>query len=145
VTAHARAPIEVVFAIVAENDFASWSPTIDDCGILKDNESAPGGVGTIRMMRAKDAPMEAKEVINLYWPPYIHGYRILEGAGVIDHQGLVSLVPTADGTQIAWHLTGNCADPSTLDALRAYCGPALGQLAEDLAAEAERRVAQQAG
>jgi hypothetical protein len=139
----AAAPIEVVFATVSDHEsYANWS-TCDESFLEREGTPQRNGLGAVRVLRdltSLDVPIDVKEIINHYWPPYLLGYRVLDQSIVRDHQGIVLLEKIDDDhTRLTWHMTASAADPSMVDALRGDLGVGVRHLVGNVCAEAERR------
>jgi Polyketide cyclase / dehydrase and lipid transport len=140
----ADAPIEVVFETVTDHEsYADWS-SCDEAYLEVEGSPERNGFGSVRVFRdttsIKDGVLAVKEITNHYWPPYLHGYRVLDPSVVRHHQGFVLLEPVGDNqTKITWHMTSSPVDANAAEVLRPQLGAGVRTLVADLAAEAARR------
>jgi Polyketide cyclase / dehydrase and lipid transport len=144
VEAVAEAPIEVVFAAVTDHEsYAGWT-SCDESFLETKGDPEPNGFGSVRVLRdttsLEDDVIDIKEVTNHYWPPYLHGYRVMDTSLVRDHQGIVLLERLGDDrTKAVWHMVSTPVDPALADVLRPQFAAGIEQLVHDLCAEAGRR------
>ena len=149
VEAIADAPIEVVFATVTDHEsYAEWT-TCDESFLEVKGDSEANGFGSVRVLRdrtsLKDGVIDVKEVTNHYWPPYLHGYRVVDTSIVRDHQGIVLLERLGDGrTKAVWHMVATPVDSAMAEVLRPQLAAGIEGLVNDLCAEAGRRHARAA-
>jgi hypothetical protein len=150
VEAIADAPIEVVFATVTDHESYAYWTSCDEAFLEVKGNPEPNGFGSVRVLRdntsLKNDVIDIKETTNHYWPPYLHGYRVLDTSLVRDHQGIVLLECLGEHrTRAKWHMVSTPVDPTLADVLRPQFAAGIEQLVNDLCAEAGRRHASDAG
>lgn len=108
-TAVAAAPIEVVWARVA--DISTWSQwgKWDETTRVRDGEPEPDGVGAWRRFR-RGRRVHTEEVVA-FEPPHRLAYEVLEGLPVRDYHAEVTLEPVGGGTRIRWVADFDGANP----------------------------------
>lgn len=137
----ANAPIAVVFAVLA--DASGWSgwTRISETTLEHDGDSAPDGVGAIRLFRT--GPIRSREQVTGYEPPAAgqarFAYRLLSGLPVKSYQAEVVLTADGDATDIDWSATFTPGPPGTRRLMAGFLRSTVGQIATGLVAEAERR------
>jgi hypothetical protein len=108
-TAVAAAPIDVVWARVA--DITTWSQwgQWDDTTRERDGVPAPDGVGALRRFR-RGRRVHTEEVVAFDAPRRL-AYEVREGLPVRDYHAEVTLEPVGGGTRIRWVADFDGANP----------------------------------
>lgn len=138
-TITARAPIEQVWALIA--DARGWSrwARLSTSALERQGEREPDGVGAIR--RFTTGPLVSREEVVAFEPPRRLVYTLLSGMPLRDYRGEVTLDPTPDGgTRITWRSTFEPRYPGTGWLLVGFMRMVLGDYARRLAAAAARGV-----
>ncbi len=98
---------EQCWEIVSDhNGWQNWCPMIAESTLISEGDGEPNGLGAKRKLR-DDQGGGFAEVINIYSKPRLFGYHICEEAPLKDHQGIISLTPTSEGTEILWFMSAN--------------------------------------
>lgn len=84
----------------------NWLSMIAESVLLSEGEGEPNGLGARRRFTDTQGGSFV-ESINIYAKPRLFGYHICEEAPLKDHQGVISLTPTQDGTEIIWFMSAN--------------------------------------
>jgi hypothetical protein len=138
-TATTTAPIELAFGVLDEHDrYAEWCRRWDQSSV----ENASSGLGVRRAFRNGVNGNVYREEVNLYWPPRMLGYCMLDDDVLADHQGIVVLTPTDEGTEIFWQFTANIATGSNLAPDVDAMNRSMQEVVDDFAAACERRQAE---
>jgi hypothetical protein len=133
--------MEAVFEVLADHErYAEWCRQWDQSTV----EAGHTGVGTRRSLRNGSNGNVYREEVNLYWPPRMLGYRMLDEDVLADHQGVVVLTPAGPGTEIFWQFSANIAPGSNLVPDEPAMTRSLQGVVDDLAAECVRRQADSA-
>ena len=108
-TTVAAAPIEAVWARVA--DITTWSQwgQWDETTRERDGVPAPDGVGAHRRFR-RGRRVHTEEVVA-FQPPLRLAYEVREGLPVRDYHAEVVLEPVGGGTRITWTSAFDGANP----------------------------------
>jgi hypothetical protein len=108
-TAVAAAPIDVVWARVA--DITTWSQwgQWDETTRVSEGVPAPDGVGTLRRYR-RGRRVHTEEVVA-FEAPHRLAYEVREGLPVRDYHAEVVLEPVGGGTRISWTADFDGANP----------------------------------
>ena len=104
ITAVSSAPIETVFAVIADAPgWSRWNRAIRRAAWEVEGVPAPGGVGAVRALGAAKGPL-SRERIVAFDPPRHLAYVIDSGPmPVRDYRADVRLTVTDDGgTSISW-------------------------------------------
>jgi uncharacterized protein YndB with AHSA1/START domain len=138
VTAHADAPPEKVFALVADGaGWSSWAgPFIVWSGWEVEGDPPPGGVGAIRLLGLKR--VHTRERIEEYEPPHRLAYSILSGVPIRDYLAVVELTAEEGGTRIVWRGTFEPKLPGTGAALRLFLRTTIADFTRRLAKAAAK-------
>ncbi|MFI5316520.1 MAG: SRPBCC family protein [Myxococcota bacterium] len=110
-TQHVEAPPERVFALYT--DHLSWSrwAGVKEVVLRQKGDPPPNGLGAIRVIRARGMAIE--EEVTAFDPPNRMTYRLVAGAPVRDHEGIVRFEPAGTGTQVTWRVTFRPLIPGT--------------------------------
>jgi uncharacterized protein YndB with AHSA1/START domain len=105
----AAAPIETVWARVA--DITTWSAWghWDETIRTRDGAPEPDGVGALRQFR-RGRRTHVEEVVA-FEPPQRLAYEVREGLPVRDYHAEVTLQPVGGGTRIHWEATFDGSNP----------------------------------
>jgi hypothetical protein len=108
-TAVAAAPIDVVWARVA--DITTWSQwgQWDETTRVRDGVTAPDGVGALRRYR-RGRRVHTEEVVA-FAAPNLLAYEVRDGLPVRGYHAEVTLVPVGGGTRINWASDFDGANP----------------------------------
>src|SRR5262249_18098502 len=100
--AWSKAPIELCWEVVSD-----WKTMGGMYSTAKIANGTPEiGLGSVRLLVGMSGkPVEEK--CNLFWPPYLFGYRVDESTLMSDHQTFIYLQEDRGGTTITWCLVGN--------------------------------------
>ena len=141
--AHSRASREAVWNVLA--DAASWSQwgPWTKSELEKDGSPAPGGTGSIK--RLQRGGLRLREEVTEFVPPSRYAYRLLSGLPVRNYLAQVTLSEAGGGTDIDWHSEFDARFPGTGGLVRRSLQKAISDVAERVAAEAERRGGAAAG
>jgi uncharacterized protein YndB with AHSA1/START domain len=131
------APPETVFAVLTDHRaYADHSP-IRKSELEKEGVPAPNGVGAIRRLHMVGPPLR-EEVVE-YEPPAKFVYRLLSGAPLSDHVGTVTLEPEGAGTLMIYTVDTTPTLPVGGGLAVAVVKRSVGQLANGVAKESEKR------
>ena len=101
VTRTIPAPIEQVFAVLADHANYKQFPGVKDSKLLKTGTPAPNGVGAVRFIDAGKARFT--EEITAYEAPKRLDYRITRSFPPVRHEGgSIRLKSGAKGTEVTW-------------------------------------------
>ena len=138
-TAHSAAPIDAVFAVVADGrGWSDWVRFVPRSTLEREGEPPPDGVGSIR--RFGLWPIVSREEITASEPPRRLAYVARSGLPVRSYRAEVELAPAGatGGTVIRWR--GELEPlPGTGRLMTALFGRILRSLATGAARHAERR------
>ena len=140
-TARINAPIEVVFDVFTDHrGYARFTPGLRRVTLEHEGDPAPNGVGAIRALHAVGPPI--REQVTEYVAPTRFAYRLLSGAPVVDHTGLVELSGDGATTLMKYRVESSPRLPGFLvPGAMAFMRVAIGQLAAGVRKTAERRAA----
>lgn len=123
-------PRERVFDVYT--DHAGWSDwTLLTVTILRDGDDDPRGVGCVRAL-----PGGYREEITAFEPHREMRYRLFQGFGVSEHEGVVTFTDEAGGTRVEWVVRLTPSIPLTGWIFRAGLGAGFAQVLKRL----ERRL-----
>jgi len=105
----------------------------------REGESAPNGVGSIRVLTAVGPPLREETIV--YERPSRFSYALLSGLPVRDHVGTVSLEADGNGTKVTYAVRTNPTLPVVGGVVVAVVKQGVKQLLNGISAEAERRTA----
>ena len=137
VTARSAAPVERVFALLADSSrWHEWAgPMVLRSWWEREGDPPPGGIGAIRRLGMRGA--SSREEIVGYEPPrhlaYVWHTRIVR-----DYRADVRLEPDGTGTRIVWggSFTPTLVGPASV--MRRFFTTTVGSFARRLAAYAEQ-------
>lgn len=87
--------------------YQDWVSFFSKTELLVEGKGERDGIGSLRKFYNKEG-RGILEVINVYHPPRVYGYRVIDpDSGLKDHQGVVTLREVAEGTEITWCMTAN--------------------------------------
>jgi hypothetical protein len=130
---------EVVFDVLTDHRrYAELTP-LRKSVLEREGESAPNGVGSIRVLSALGPPLREETIV--YERPSRFSYKLLSGLPVRDHVGTVSLEADGDGTTVTYAVRTNPTLPVVGGAIVAVVKQGVTQLLNGISAEAERRTA----
>lgn len=110
VTRPLRAPIEQVFAVLADHEGYVRFPGVRSCTLTQTGTPDRNGLGAIREVDLGAAWF--REEITAYAPPTRLEYRILKSRPPIEHAlGRITLTPTAEGCEVQWVSTFRITTP----------------------------------
>jgi hypothetical protein len=137
-TAHAAAPVEVVWPLVGEAArWKEWS-FLTRSGLERKGDPAPDGVGALR--RFTVLGIGSTEEVVVWSPPTRLGYSIVKGFPVRHYRADVTLAPGAGGgTDITWAVTFDPLFRGAGTVTRAVLQLLIGQFARAVARYADRR------
>jgi uncharacterized protein YndB with AHSA1/START domain len=131
----AAAPIEVVWARVADasswSTWGAWNETVLD----REGEPAPDGVGALRRFRR--GRLTTVEEVVAFEPPSRLAYEVRAGVPVRDYHSEITLEPVGGGTRLRWVSTFNATNPAAGTMVKLVLARFLPEGARLLAAAAE--------
>jgi uncharacterized protein YndB with AHSA1/START domain len=135
-TQHVGAPPARVFALYT--DHAGWTKWagVKEVVLRQIGDPPPNGLGAIRVIRARG--MAVEEEVTAFDPPNRMNYRLVAGAPVRDHEGVVRFEPDGAGTRVTWRVTFRPLIPGTGWLLRIALERGLRDVLSALAAHASR-------
>ncbi len=144
VHARADAPIEVVWAVLADaRGWHTWT-RMKRSELEAEGDPAPDGVGALRAFST--GPITSRERVTGFEPPHRLTYTLESGLPVEDYRAEVTLAPDGDATSITWQSSfARATWPGAGRALRAFLHFAVRDIAGRLAAESTRRAASHEG
>ena len=97
-----RAPREVVFTVLTDHEgYTKLTPlhwTLERAGSPQRN-----GIGAVRAIRpSRRVPFAIREEVTEYDEPNRFAYKVISGAPVRSHVGMVILTETPTGTQVEY-------------------------------------------
>jgi uncharacterized protein YndB with AHSA1/START domain len=138
-TSRIKAPIDVVFDVLTDHrGYAKFIPGLR-VGIEQEGDPVPNGVGAIRVMRSVGPPI--REQVTEYLKPTRFAYRLLSGAPVRNHTGIVELADDGGGaTNMVYRVETTPTVPGILGpGVVAFMRLGVGRLAGGVAKAAEKR------
>ena len=136
VQAHAKAPAEVLFALIADGStWPSWTP-IDSFTLERPGDQGGESVGANRVFRT--GRITSREQIVELEPHRRLGYILLSGLPLRDYRATVDLVPNGGGTTIRWRSTFRPKIPGTGWIYRAALRRFIQRCVDGLVAHASR-------
>jgi uncharacterized protein YndB with AHSA1/START domain len=136
ITTESSAPIERVWALLADTRrWPEWT-TFDAAALEREGSPAPDGAGAIR--RFTYGKIVTRECVVAFEPPHWLAYQLLSGLPVRDYRADVTLhAAPGGGTTIRWQARFEPLVPGTGWLVRRRLGPFLGDVAQRLARRAE--------
>ena len=114
---HVPAPPARVFALYTDHvGWEKWAG-VKEVVLRQQGDPPPNGLGAIRVIRARGMAIE--EEITGFEPPTRMTYRLVAGAPVRDHEGVVTFAADGSGTRVSWTVRFRPAVPGTGWLLRA--------------------------
>lgn len=136
VSRHVPAPPARVFALYTDHvGWEKWAG-VKEVVLRQTGDPPPNGLGAIRVIRARG--MAVEEEVTGFEPPVRMTYRLVAGAPVRDHEGVVTFAADGAGTRVTWNIRFRPLVPGTGWLLRALLGRSLGDVLEKLATHAAR-------
>jgi uncharacterized protein YndB with AHSA1/START domain len=133
VTQQVAAPPERVFALYTDHvGWAKWAG-VKEVVLRQTGDPPPNGLGAIRVIRA--GGMAIEEEVTAFAPPNRMEYRLVAGAPVRDHQGIVLFEPDGAGTRVTWSIRFRPLVPGTGWLLRAALARSVRDVLAKLAAK----------
>ena len=103
-TAHAAAPREAVWALVADaTGWPRWGAW-REVTIEREGTPPPAGLGTIKALTSETRrPVVAREEVTTFEPPARLGYKLLSGLPLRNYEAAITLAEApGGGTDITW-------------------------------------------
>lgn len=131
-TATTAAPIEDVWALLADaRGWSRWS-ALWSSGLEREGHDEPDGIGAIRRFRT--GAITSREEVVAFEPPRRLGYVLLSGMPLRHYRADVTLEPLSPGgTRITWRSTFDPKIPGTGWLMRGFVQIILGDFARRLA------------
>ena len=137
--ASVSAPIETVFEVLTDHrGYANLTP-LRSSTLEREGDPAPNGVGAIRVLSLAGPPI--REEVTVFEPPRRFSYKMLSGAPVRTHTGIVELAPDGDRTSLTWHVHSTPRIPLPSAVWAAAVKPVIKTLLNGVVKESERRAA----
>lgn len=131
------APPETVFEVATDHRAMPEFTRFRAVELEREGEPAPNGLGAIRVLHLIGPPV--REEVVAYDPPHRFSYRMLSGAPVRDHVGVIELTPVDAGTRMSYLLETTPAVPVGGFAVVALMRSIVENIAAGIATEAEKR------
>lgn len=110
-TQHVAAPPERVFAFYTDHvGWERWAG-VKEVVLRQHGDPPPNGLGAIRVIRSRGMAIE--EEVTGFDPPRRMTYRLVAGAPVRDHEGVVRFDPDGAGTRVTWSIRFRPLVPGT--------------------------------
>lgn len=130
------APPARVFEIYTDHvGWEKWAG-VKEVVLRQTGDPPPNGLGAIRVIRASGMAIE--EEVTAFEPPTRMAYRLVAGAPIRDHEGVVRFEPDGAGTRVTWTVRFRPLVPGTGWLLRRMLARGLGDVLEKLAARSAR-------
>jgi uncharacterized protein YndB with AHSA1/START domain len=131
---HVAAAPARVFALYTDHvGWEKWAG-VKEVVLRQTGDPPPNGLGAIRVIRARGMAIE--EEITAFEPPNRMTYRLVAGAPIRDHEGVVRFEPDGAGTRVTWSIHFRPLIPGTGWLLRAVLTRELRDVLDRLAAHA---------
>ena len=135
-TQQVAAPPERVIALYTDHvGWTKWAG-VKEVVLRQTGNPPPNGLGAIRVIRARGMAIE--EEVTAFDPPHRMTYRLVAGAPIRDHEGIVRFEPDGAGTRVTWRVTFRPLIPGTGWLLRAVLERSLRDVLSALAVHASR-------
>jgi uncharacterized protein YndB with AHSA1/START domain len=132
ISRHVPAAPARVFALYADHvGWEKWAG-VKEVVLRQTGDPPPNGLGAIRVIRARG--MAVEEEITAFEPPTRMVYRLVAGAPIRDHEGVVRFEPDGAGTRVTWSIRFRPLVPGTGWLLRALLARELRDVLDRLAA-----------
>lgn len=106
-----RAPVEDVFALIADHEGYAALPGVRRATLIRTGHDDRNGEGAVREIELVGG-LRIVETITAYQPPYRLEYRIVEAPIPLEHKGArVELTPSETGTTVVWTSRLRCPVP----------------------------------
>ena len=129
--AHAAAPPEAVWALLADvTTWDDWGPW-DDTRVERAGESGGDGLGALRALRR--GRIVSREEVTAWEPPAALGYELRSGLPVRDYRARVTLTGRDGGTEVHWRAEFRARIPGTGPFLRLALGGFVADVTQRLA------------
>ena len=126
VTHTIKAPIEKVFAMLADHEGYKSFPGVTGARLLKEGRGERNGLGAVRRIEAGFNWFE--EEVTRFEPPQRFDYLILRSRPPLRHQGgSVRLTATPEGTRVDWTSVAEIRLPLIGALFDGYLGGQLGK------------------
>jgi uncharacterized protein YndB with AHSA1/START domain len=133
---HVAAPPARVFALYTDHvGWEKWAG-VKEVVLRQKGDPPPNGLGAIRVIRARGMAIE--EEVTAFQPPARMAYRLVAGAPVRDHEGVVTFEPDGGGTRVTWTVRFRPLVPGTGWLLRRVLEGGLRDVLDKLATHAAR-------
>jgi uncharacterized protein YndB with AHSA1/START domain len=138
-TSRIDAPIDVVFDVLTDHrGYSRFSPLFRSVTLEREGDPAPNGLGALRAFHSVGPPI--REEVTEYVAPTRFAYRMLSGAPVRDHTGLVELSAQGNATLMTYRVESFPRLPGVLGSgVMAFMRMAIGQIAGGVRKTAEQR------
>ena len=137
-TSRINAPIDVVFDVLTDHRGYTHFTPLRKVKLEQEGDPAPDGVGAIRALYAVGPPI--REQVTEYVKPTRFAYRMLSGAPVSDHTGVVELSDDGGATKMVYRVESFPKVPKILaPGVLAFMRVAIGQLARGVGKAAEKQ------
>jgi hypothetical protein len=131
------APCELVFEVLTDHrGYARLTP-LRSSTLEREGEPAPNGIGAIRVLKLAGPPI--REEVTEYAPPSRFAYKMLSGAPVKSHTGVVDLSPAGSSTELVWTVDSTPSIPVPGAAWAVMMRPVISALLRGVKRESERR------
>jgi uncharacterized protein YndB with AHSA1/START domain len=131
------APAELVFDVLTDHrGYARLTP-LRSSTLEREGDPAPNGVGAIRVLKLAGPPI--REEVTEYDPPHRFGYKMLSGAPVESHTGVVDLSAAGSSTELVWTVDSTPSVPVPGTAWAVIMRPVISVLLRGVKRESERR------
>lgn len=131
------APPEVVFDVLTDHRRYAEITRLRKSTLEREGDSAPDGVGAIRVLRAVGPPI--REEVVAYERPSRFSYKVLSGLPLRDHLGTVSLESSDAGTKVTYALKAIPTIPFAGKVVMLGLERAVTELLNGVVSESERR------
>lgn len=137
-TSRINAPIDVVFDVLTDHRGYTHFTPLRKVKLEQEGDPAPDGVGAIRALHAIGPPI--REQVTEYVKPTRFAYRMLSGAPVRDHVGVVELSDDGGATNMVYRVDTFPKVPKILaPGVVAFIRLVIGQIAGGVAKTAEKQ------
>jgi uncharacterized protein YndB with AHSA1/START domain len=131
------APPELVFDVLTDHRAYDKLTPLRSSTLEREGEPDPNGVGAVRVLKLAGPPI--REEVTEFERPSRFAYKMLSGAPVRSHTGLVELAADGGGTSIVWRVDSRPSIPVPDPIWAAAVRPAISALLRGVVRESERR------
>ena len=131
------APAELVFDVLTDHGGYARLTPLRSSTLEREGDPAPNGVGAIRVLKLAGPPI--REEVTEYEPPRRFAYKMLSGAPVDRHTGVVDLSPAGSSTELVWTVDSTPSLPIPGAAWAVIVRPVISALLRGVKRESERR------